>query len=61
MVKKKINVRGTLTQMKKRDCFLFPTEVNLRYLRNTCSELKDSGFIFSVNKADNGYKVTRTK
>lgn len=60
MATTKMNVRGTLTKMKPGTQMMFTSEVvSLRYLRNVTSDLKDQGFLFSVNKEDTLYKVTR--
>lgn len=60
MATTKMNVRGTLTKMKPGTQMMFTSEVvSLRYLRNVTSDLKDQGFLFSVNKEDTLYRVTR--
>lgn len=60
MATTKMNVRGTLTKMKQGTQMMFTSEVvSLRYLRNVTSDLKDQGFLFSVNKEDTLYRVTR--
>lgn len=60
MATTKMNVRGTLTKMKPGTQMMFTSEMaSLRYLRNVTSDLKDQGFLFSVNKEDNLYRVTR--
>ncbi len=60
MATTKMNVRGTLTKMKPGTQMMFTSEVvSLRYLRNVTSDLKDRGFLFSVNKEDTLYRVTR--
>ena len=60
MATTKMNVRDTLTKMKPGTQMMFTSEVvSLRYLRNVTSDLKDQGFLFSVNKEDTLYRVTR--
>lgn len=61
MTNTKINIRGTLRKMEPGTQMVFTPEVaSLRYLRNVTCDLKNSGYIFAVNKEGGIYRVTRT-
>ena len=61
MTNTKINIRGTLRKMEPGAQMVFtPKITSLRYLRNVAYDLKDSGYIFAVNKEGGLYRVTRT-
>ena len=61
MTNTKINIRGTLRRMEPGTQMVFTSEItSLRYLRNVAYDLKDSGYIFAVNKEGRLYRVTRT-
>lgn len=60
MTNTKINIRGTLRKMEPGTQMVFTPEItSLRYLRNVTCDMKNSGYIFAVNKEGGIYKVTR--
>jgi hypothetical protein len=56
-----INIRGSLTKLKRGESVIFPVTIKETTLRVTCVRLKnDTGIAYKVNRQQNGcHIVTR--
>ena len=57
-----INVRGSIIALSRGESITFPRHCDGGYIRCVCSSLKEkNGSIYTVNKKENGFVVTRSE